>query len=163
MEYKLILSIIKKYKSGNILCWDIQVFINFLKNILIFNKTINNTTNEKYYTTSPDISKYYNYDIIFLLQNDYFFTKKQIEKYFEMRDDIIKNNANLKLHQIMMGKGKTSVITPLLSLVIHYMTPKIPTIITTFNLEDQTKKIINLNDFLLKYCLIFIMLLFLIY
>jgi hypothetical protein len=66
------------------------------------------------------------FEILFMLQNDYFFKKNQIDKYKEIRSELIdyKINSKLKLHQFMMGKGKTSVFTPLLSFCVSVLLEK---------------------------------------
>ena len=71
-------------------------------------------------------------------------------KYNEIRNDILSMNPNLKLHQFMMGKGKTSVFTPMLSMLISIIKNKIPTIITMEHLVDQTKKTYGFIALILK-------------
>jgi hypothetical protein len=48
----------------------------------------------------------------------------------------------------MMGKGKTSVITPLLAFSIIFINKKTPIIITTTTLIEQTKKYLGIFEFL---------------
>jgi ribosomal protein L22 len=50
----------------------------------------------------------------------------------------------------MMGKGKTSVFTPLLSLCIKYLKNKQPTVITASHLVKDTRNIVKLSEFLLQ-------------
>jgi hypothetical protein len=133
MKINLALKILTEI-NDNQSCWDFQKYSADINNILLFDKY-----------------EYKLYDIIFLLQNQYFFTKQQINKYNEIKQDINDNNNRLKLHQLMMGKGKTSVITPLIALFIKLEKIKIPTIITTPNLVKQTKKYLYIMKMLLNY------------
>lgn len=91
--------------------------------------------------------KKYNYlDIVFLLQNKYVFNTDQIDKYIE----IYKTKDN-KLFQFMMGKGKTSVITPLLCFrkIEDYLKTKskeFPYIITASHLVKDAKQFLLINS-----------------
>jgi hypothetical protein len=124
------LSIVNKKTN----CWDIGYVLTTIKSIIYFNKTIT----QKFY---------YGFELLFLLQNDYFFKENQMKKYDEIRQDLINNNPELKLHQFMMGKGKTSVFTPLLSFAVNLLSnSKIPTIITVEHLVEQTKKYMNFTE-----------------
>jgi hypothetical protein len=137
--------------NDSVNCWDLQKYIIDIDNILSFD------------TIQIDFKYNYKiYDIIFLLQNPYFFSKSQIEKYINIKNDIIDHKTDLKLHQLMMGKGKTSVITPLLTFFIKLekiknpkdktkMLKKIPTIITTSNLVEQTKNYLSIMELLLDF------------
>ena len=106
-------------------CWDIQLLITKLDSILLFNRDIQTRT-------------YHLFELLFLFQNNYFFKENQLIKYRQIVDDIIKNDGSLTIHQFMMGKGKTSFLTPLLSMVIYLMTGKKAIIITTDHLIQQT-------------------------
>ena len=52
---------------------------------------------------------------------------------------MIEKNDKLKLHQFMMGKGKTSVFTPLLAFAILLLKDKQSTIITMDHLVGPTR------------------------
>ena len=49
----------------------------------------------------------------------------------------------------MMGKGKTSVFTPLLAFAVKLLKNKNPTIITSSHLVKDTKQIMLLTEYLL--------------
>jgi hypothetical protein len=123
--------------NENTNCWDILDILNILKSI-------------KYFIKSIKSNFYYQFELLFLLQNEYFFKENQMIKYDEIRNDILSMNPNLKLHQFMMGKGKTSVFTPMLALLISIVQKKIPTIITMEHLVDQTKKTYEFISQILK-------------
>lgn len=108
-------------------CWDIQNAINTIVTIYNFYKLL----------SSSNI--FYKFELLFLFQSEYFLNKHQIKKYNEIKHDLFTNNRNLKLHQFMMGKGKTSVFTPLLSFFIIFVLGKIPTIITIEHLVNSTR------------------------
>jgi hypothetical protein len=114
-------------------CWDVQDVISKLNTII----------------TIIDYCKkqsFYNYEIIFLLQSEYFYKKNQLEKYFAIRQDLNELKNKLKLHQFMMGKGKTSVFTPLLSFGIKFKHDKQPTIITAEHLVLDTKDKVKFTE-----------------
>ena len=137
MEINILLRTIKSL-NDNTTCWDLQQIIGDIKNIKLFNQNF-------------ITDYYYYYELLFLLQNEYFFTQQQFQKYIDIKNDIIeKQNPDLKLHQLMMGRGKTSVITPLISFAIKFKRNKQPTIITTSILIDQTKKYLEITSFLTK-------------
>ena len=50
----------------------------------------------------------------------------------------------------MMGKGKTSVFTPLLSLCTIFINNKIPTIITASHLVNETNQYLSLSMMLIR-------------
>ena len=132
---KILNDIIKNKESIN--CWDIKDKILIIDNIIYLNKNIKN---------------FYKFELVFMLQNEYVYKKNQIDKYREIQNDISNKNKNLKLHQIMMGKGKSSVLTPLLAFSINLLTNKIPNIITLKHLKNDiikytslTKLLFNLN------------------
>jgi len=128
MEKNIINKLLTKI-DGNTKCWNIQEILNWLKSIVYFNNLLIK-------------GDFYYFELLFLLQNDYFFKKSQIDKYREILDDI--PNKELKLHQFMMGKGKTSVITPLLSFAIKFLKKGYtPVIITADHLVKQTIKYIE--------------------
>ena len=133
MICNILQKILKDLADDHVICEEIQPILLSLKSI-------------EYFLVDINQSKYYIYELIFLLQFEYFLNKNQLEKYREIRDDI--NNDELKLHQFMMGKGKTSVFTPLLSYSIQLLHNKQPTIITASHLVNDTKKIVSLNAFL---------------
>jgi hypothetical protein len=82
MEMQIIYDIIKKLKQSN--CWDIQSYNTIFKNILYFNQMLRTR-------------QFYFFEILFLLQNDYIFSEKQIVKYFKIRKDIINRNPQIDL------------------------------------------------------------------
>ena len=106
-------------------CWDIQSLLTKLDSILLFNEDIKHNS-------------YYLYELLFLFQNNYFFKENQLRKYKNIVDDMITNNSSLTIHQFMMGKGKTSFLTPLLSMAIYLFTGKSPIVITNDHLVPQT-------------------------
>jgi len=108
-------------------CWDIQLILTKLDSILLFNRDI-------------QTNSYYLFELLFLFQNNYFFKQNQLDKYKQIVNDIIINNDSLTIHQFMMGKGKTSFLTPLLSMVIYLITDKRAIVITTDHLILQTIK-----------------------
>jgi len=118
-------------------CWDIQEIIAVLNSI-------------KYCSTI----EFTQYEAIFLLQNNYFYKKVQFEKYLEIKgstDISVESNKQLTLHHFMMGKGKTSIITPLLSIFIKIELKKTPTIITAEHLVNDTNKYLSLLNFCYNY------------
>ena len=129
MECNIILKTIGLMLKENNSCWDIQFHMTSLKSILFFNKKIV----EEYF---------YGFEIFFLLQSEYFFKESQMVKYKEILTDLIDENSELKLHQFMMGKGKTSVFTPLLILATRLLKNKNPVIITAPHLVKATENII---------------------
>ena len=138
MENNILIQNITELYSNDITCWDIQLIINTLNSLLLFNKDI---LKDNYY---------YNFELLFLLQSPYFYKENQLQKYHIIRNELKEENTELKVHQFMMGKGKTSVFTPLLSLCIIYLLKKQPTVITASHLVKDTKNYIKLSEFLLK-------------
>ena len=134
MEYNIIINL-SKLINKDINCWDSQYILTSLNSIKNFNENINT---------------YYIFELLFLLQNNYFFKNTQMQKYISIRNELISNNPNLTLHQFMMGKGKTSVITPLLSFATLLLTKKIPTIITANHLILDTKKYISFTEHIIS-------------
>lgn len=129
MEFNLLIKYINEIVDTiNINSGEIQGILNSIHSIQTFN-------NKKHI--------YYNFEILYLLQNEYFFKESQIEKYIKIRDHMNEDNKKLILHQFMMGKGKTSVITPLLSFYGSIIKNKIPTIITLAHLVKPTEKYIT--------------------
>ena len=133
MELNILINALNDIKKPDINCWDIQEILIKFKTIEYFNKQILQT------------EFYYGFELLFLLQNEYFFKETQMQKYEEIRNDYSGDqpNSSLKLHQFMMGKGKTSVFTPLLAFGIKILKDKQPTIITLNHLKNQTWE--NLN------------------
>ena len=132
MEINVLIKLLSTIKADSN-CWDIGYVLTTLKSLIYFNETI--------------IKKfYYGFEILFLLQNDYFFKENQMSKYNEIRNDLITKESSLKLHQFMMGKGKTSVFTPLLSFAVNILTDKRPTIVTVEHLVNQTKKFMYFTE-----------------
>ena len=119
-------------------CWDIQYHTNTLKDIYNFIDTIKTKT-------------FFNFEFLFLIQNEYVYRKNQIERYLEIRKELQEKNPSLKLHQFMMGKGKTSMFTPLLAFTIKIICAKQPTIITANHLVKQTKQFLTLTEDLLSF------------
>ena len=132
MEINILINLINQIKEDSISS-DIQDKLTSLNSIRYFNDKIKSNF-------------FYGFEILFLLQNEYFFKKGQMEKYDEIRKDLNLDsplappNTELKLHQFMMGKGKTSIITPLLSFAIRLLKEKQPTIITMDHLIQPTRK-----------------------
>ena len=133
MEINVIRNILIRLKS-NVNCWELQKIITSLDDINYFNTfLISNTI--------------YMYELIFMLQNDYIYSQKQMKKYIKIRNDMTTENKILKLHQFMMGRGKTSVFTPLLAFGIKIVKDKQPTIITSSHLVTDTNKYLAMMNF----------------
>jgi hypothetical protein len=139
MELNILIKSLEDIKNPDINCWDIQEILIKFKTIEYFNKQI--LTNF-----------YYGFELLFLLQNEYFFKETQMQKYEEIRNDYSGDqpNSNLKVHQFMMGKGKTSVFTPLLAFGIKILKDKQPTIITLNHLKEQTQENLNFIQLITK-------------
>ena len=105
-------------------CWTVKDAIKKLKNINDF--------------IIPAIKegKFYMFEVLFMMQNNYFINEYQYKKYKEILNS--REEKTLKVHQFMMGKGKTSVITPLLAIALGCRGIK-SNIITLDHLKDQTK------------------------
>jgi hypothetical protein len=139
MEVNIIINLLNHFNklnsNGTLKSADIQDKLTILNSIKYFNIKIKDNF-------------YYRIELLFLLQNEYFFKESQMIKYDEIRQELKLDNPSslpietLKLHQFMMGKGKTSVFTPLLSFVIKYFKNKEPTIITMEHLIKPTRKYI---------------------
>ena len=71
--------------------------------------------------------------------------KRFIKKYGDNIDDIkeLRLRYKYKLHHFMMGKGKSTIITPLASLYYHFICNKNVVIIVPSHLVDSTKKLFN--------------------
>ena len=138
MENNALIEIINLLSKDEISCWNIQLNLDTLKSIQLFNIKI------------LEDNYYYKFEILFLLQSQYFYRESQLNKYHEIRNDLIENNSDLKVHQFMMGQGKTSVFTPLLSLCIKYLRNQTPTVITASHLVKDTRNYIKLSEFLLN-------------
>ena len=120
-----ILSKLKKLAETN--CWELQYYLTIMKDIIYFNNCLQQ-------------GKFYLYELIYMLQNDFIYSRKQLIKYFEIRDDLINDVNQLKVHQFMMGRGKTSVFTPLLAFGIRILKNKQPTVITSSHLVHDAAK-----------------------
>ena len=139
IELNILLSTVENMLTTSYTCWDVQNILNILNNIKNFNEKL-------------DRERFYVFELIFLLQNDYIFTKKQLEKYKQILEELNPDgdaDTQLKLHQFMMGKGKTSVFTPLLAFAVKLLKNKNPTIITSSHLVKDTKQIMLLTEYLL--------------
>jgi hypothetical protein len=134
MEINNLINEMNKINS-NTTCWDIQSLLTKLDNIILFNDDIKN-------------NKYYLYELLFLFQNNYFFKECQLDKYKSILHDIKTNNSSLTIHQFMMGKGKTSFLTPLLSMAINIFSNKTAIVITTEHLVLQTIKFMRYVHYL---------------
>jgi hypothetical protein len=132
MICNILQNIIEKLHLRYDICEEIQPILISLNSI-------------EYFMEQIKLKEYYVYELIFLLQSEYFLTKNQLDKYREIRNKLSTDNDELELHQFMMGKGKTSVFTPLLAYSIKLLKNKQPTIITSSHLETDTKKIISLK------------------
>jgi len=144
MEVNILINLITKLKvttnSG-----DIQYLMTTIYSIRNFNIQVNSNF-------------YYGFELLFLLQNEYFFKESQMKKYDQIRQTLNLESADappnprLVLHQFMMAKGKTSVITPLVAFCIKLLKDKQPTIITLEHLIESTReytifmeKLMNIN------------------
>ncbi len=121
--------------NSNTTCWDIQSLLTKLDSIILFNDDIKK-------------NKYYLYELLFLFQNNYFFKKNQLDKYKSILNDMKMNIDSLTIHQFMMGKGKTSFLTPLLSMAINLFTDKTAVVITNEHLVFQTIKFMKYIHYL---------------
>jgi hypothetical protein len=119
---------LKLIDASKTTCWEIINFLNVIDNIIF--------TIEK--LKMPSDNPFFLYEILFLLQCSYFYKKPQFEKYKLILNDMIIKKDDLTLHQFMMGKGKTSVLTPLLALSSNIKMGKIANIITTEHLKKNT-------------------------
>ena len=128
MIIKTMIFKLESIKINETTCWDIQNIISIIDNIIF---TIDKLKIE-------NENPFFIYEILFLLQCSYFYKKSQFEKYKSILDDMINQRDDLTLHQFMMGKGKTSVFTPLLALSSNIHMGKIPNIITTEHLKKNT-------------------------
>jgi hypothetical protein len=133
MQFNLIINYINQILSTDITSGDLQGILNSLECI-------------KYFNTNT--FQYYNIEILFLLQNEYFFKQSQLDKYLSIRNEMEQKCITLKLHQFMMGKGKTSVFTPLLSFYASIVLNKTATIITLDHLTKDTHKYIAFLEIL---------------
>jgi len=137
IKYMIINTMIEKLESIVIdatTCWDIQNLLTVIDNIIF--------TIEK--LIIPNSTPFLTYEIIFLLQCSYFYRKSQFNKYKSISNDMVSKKDDLTLHQFMMGKGKTSVLTPLLALSVNIIMDKIPNIITTEHLKNSTKEYLSM-------------------
>ena len=134
MEINLLLNELFKINSKTS-CWDIQLLLTKLDTILYFNQEMK-------------LKTYYLYELLYLFQNNYFFKENQITKYRNILNDVKTNNSSLTIHQFMMGKGKTSFLTPLLSIAIYLLTGKSSIVITTEHLIFQTMIFMNYIHYL---------------
>ena len=131
IKYMIINTIIEKLEGivkSHTTCWDIQNLLTVIDNIIF--------TIEKLIIPNPTL--FLTYEILFLLQCSYFYRKSQFDKYKSILNDMVSKRDDLTLHQFMMGKGKTSVLTPLLGLSSNIKMGKIPNIITTEHLKKST-------------------------
>jgi hypothetical protein len=128
MEFNMIINFINQILTVELTSGEIQGMLNSLNNIVYFNSKS---------------FQYYNFEILYLLQNEYFFNQSQLQKYDSIRIEMQNNVHILKLHQFMMGKGKTSVFTPLLSFFASIFLNKKATIITLPHLVQPTYKYIS--------------------
>jgi hypothetical protein len=134
MKYNILIELINKIIENNS-CWELNNYIDTIESILYFNDKLK----EKNF--------FYGFEILYLLQLPYIFKKSQLDKYIEIRNELINKNKILKLHQFMMGKGKTSVFTPLLSLCITFVNKKQATVITAPHLVNDTKQYLYFSEY----------------
>ena len=134
MKYNILIELINKIIKNNS-CWELNNYIDIIDSILYFNKKVKDNF-------------FYKFEIFYLIQLPYFYKKSQLNKYIEIRTELIKKEKELKLHQFMMGKGKTSVFTPLLSICIIYYHKKIATVITASHLVSDTSQYLALTEYL---------------
>jgi len=114
-------------------CWELQKYMTKIDDIIYFNLMMS-------------AGKFYLYELIFLLQNNYFYSRKQLIKYFSIRKELVAKKSDLKVHQFMMGRGKTSVFTPLLAFGVHVHHGKQPTVITSAHLVKDTERYMSLME-----------------
>ena len=136
--YRMITTIISTHASDinnaqN--CWSVQESLKILKNI------------KQFIIPSLKNGTFKMYEMLFILQNKYFIYEHQYLKYKEILGEALAKNKKLKVHQFMMGKGKTSVITPLLAISLKY-NKLTPNIITLKHLVKQTKSYISLTEYI---------------
>ena len=144
MEHNIVINLLKSMLPDNIKinCWDIQYMLTSLKSILFFNSKVMD-------------NYFYEFEIIFLLQNNYFFKESQLDRYKQILGKLLNVNnpepkLKLELHQFMMGKGKSSVFTPLLSFATLSLTKKIPTVITASHLVESTRKYTEFTEYIIN-------------
>jgi len=135
MKCNILYDVINKI-INNVSCWEIKNHMETLDSIKCFNENI-------------DGNNFFGFEIFYLIQCTFFYKRSQLDKYFKIREDLIKKNPTLKLHQFMMGKGKTSVFTPLLSLCVNFIKEKTATIITASHLVIEVEKILSLSKMLI--------------
>lgn len=99
INFNRIYDTISKFNDDDYSCIKILKIIEFIDPFVIYNKN-----------TSKDIST-----IIFELTSGLFLRTDQVETLNLINDDV-DNNRNSKTYEILMGKGKTSTLTPLLML-----------------------------------------------
>jgi len=88
----------------------------------------------------PNIRKFE--EVCFELTTGYFLRQEQIDKFYEIKDDLISNQNN-KTYEILMGKGKTTTITPLIIFYNYFHNKELLNfnIILPSHLVDQSYKI----------------------
>jgi len=133
MIINLIKEYVTKYNTGKS-DWEKQEYYKKLISISGFIKYIN----------TKDII-IYNYEILYMLSNNYIFNTEQLGKYIKIRNTMIGHDPkdNSILYQLSMGKGKTSVLTPLLAFTSTIIKDKPAVIMTTTHLKKPTENYIK--------------------
>jgi len=150
-EEKFLCSIIKNY---NFLFDTKKKSYNYLFEIifeLIYGNEILNEQMERYNVMIESFNNYNKPIIGGFIEDE---LKENLSSLIDVKNNFVYNQKNLsvcdgdyyQLHHFMMGKGKSTVITPLLSLYLNLIKNQYIYIIVPKHLEEQTKKI--LNDYL---------------
>ena len=118
-------------------CWDIQQQFTYFDNVLFL---LNNLKKKSFF---------YKYEILYLLSNSFIFNEEQFSKYRDILDNLIENNPNLNLNHFLMGKGKSSFLTPILSMGIIILKKKNVSIITAEHLIDDMREYVSFYEYIL--------------
>jgi hypothetical protein len=117
-------------------CWEIQQNFSYFDNTLFL---LNNLKKKKFF---------YKYEIIYLLSNSFIFNEEQFDKYRNILDNI--DNPNLNLHHFLMGKGKSSFLTPMLSMGLLLLKNKYVSIITAEHLINDMREYVSYYEYILS-------------
>jgi hypothetical protein len=119
-------------------CWDIQQKFTYFDNILFL---LNNLKKKNFF---------YMFEIIYVLSNSFIFNEEQFNKYRDILDNLIKDNHKLNLNHFLMGKGKSSFLTPILSMAILILKKKYVSIITAEHLINDMKEYTSFYEYILS-------------
>jgi hypothetical protein len=117
-------------------CWDIQQKFTYFDNILFL----------IYNLQKPNF--FYNYEIIYLLSNAFIFNEEQFNIYRDILQKFRNNNNKLDIYHFLMGKGKSSFLTPILSMGILFMMKKNVTIITAEHLINDMREYVSFYEYI---------------